>query len=149
MDRIDVSMLEILQEDGRISVSDLSKKLNLSRPSVSERMIRLQEKGIIDQFSAVVPPAAVGRDTLLMIQVSELKDTIQHFEKMIAEDTRVLECHRVTGEVSYFIKAAVEGMESLRELVDTLISYGNINTSIVLKSPVERRKILPEHREEE
>lgn len=149
MDHIDIEMLEILQEDGRISVSDLSKKLNLSRPSVSERMMRLQEKGIIDHFSAVVSPEAVGRDTLLMIQVSELKETIPRFEKMIAEDTRVLECHRVTGEVSYFIKAAVEGMDSLRELVDTLISYGNINTSIVLKSPVERRKILPEKREEE
>ncbi|WP_022793732.1 Lrp/AsnC family transcriptional regulator [Marinococcus halotolerans] len=149
MDHIDIEMLEILQEDGRISVSDLSKKLNLSRPSVSERMMRLQEKGIIDHFSAVVSPEAVGRDTLLMIQVSELKDTIPRFEKMIAEDTRVLECHRVTGEVSYFIKAAVEGMDSLRELVDTLISYGNINTSIVLKSPVERRKILPEKREQE
>ncbi|MDX6153646.1 Lrp/AsnC family transcriptional regulator [Marinococcus sp. PL1-022] len=149
MDHIDIEMLEILQEDGRISVSDLSKKLNLSRPSVSERMMRLQEKGIIDHFSAVVSPEAVGRDTLLMIQVSELKDTIPRFEKMIAEDTRVLECHRVTGEVSYFIKAAVEGMDSLRELVDTLISYGNINTSIVLKSPVERRKILPENREQE
>lgn len=149
MDHIDIEMLEILQEDGRISVSDLSKKLNLSRPSVSERMMRLQEKGIIDHFSAVVSPKAVGRDTLLMIQVSELKDTIPRFEKMIAEDTRVLECHRVTGEVSYFIKAAVEGMDSLRELVDTLISYGNINTSIVLKSPVERREILPENREQE
>lgn len=149
MDHIDIEMLEILQEDGRISVSDLSKKLNLSRPSVSERMMRLQEKGVIDHFSAVVSPEAVGRDTLLMIQVSELKDTIARFEKMIAEDTRVLECHRVTGEVSYFIKAAVEGMDSLRELVDTLISYGNINTSIVLKSPVERRKILPESREQE
>ncbi|MDZ5783321.1 Lrp/AsnC family transcriptional regulator [Marinococcus luteus] len=149
MDHIDIEMLEILQEDGRISVSDLSKKLNLSRPSVSERMIRLQERGIIDHFSAVVSPEAVGRDTLLMIQVSELKDTIPRFEKMIAEDTHVLECHRVTGEVSYFIKAAVEGMDSLRELVDTLISYGNINTSIVLKSPVERRKILPENREQE
>ncbi|WP_298788422.1 Lrp/AsnC family transcriptional regulator [uncultured Marinococcus sp.] len=149
MDHIDIEMLELLQEDGRISVSDLSKKLNLSRPSVSERMMRLQERGIIDHFSAVVSPEAVGRDTLLMIQVSELKDTIPRFEKMIAEDTRVLECHRVTGEVSYFIKAAVEGMDSLRELVDTLISYGNINTSIVLKSPVERRKILPENREQE
>lgn len=149
MDHIDIEILEVLQEDGRISVSDLSKKLNLSRPSVSERMTRLQEKGIIDHFSAVVSPEAVGRDTLLMIQVSELKDTIPRFEKMIAEDTRVLECHRVTGEVSYFIKAAVKGMDSLRELVDTLISYGNINTSIVLKSPVERRKILPEKREKE
>ncbi|SDW85437.1 transcriptional regulator, AsnC family [Marinococcus luteus] len=148
MDHIDIEMLEILQEDGRISVSDLSKKLNLSRPSVSERMTRLQERGIIDHFSAVISPEAVGRDTLLMIQVSELKDTISRFEKMIAEDTRVLECHRVTGEVSYFIKAAVQGMDSLRELVDTLISYGNINTSIVLKSPVERRKILPENREQ-
>lgn len=54
MDEIDVSLLELLQKDGRITISELSKKLALSRPSISERMYRLQEKGIIEGFSARV-----------------------------------------------------------------------------------------------
>ena len=133
MDQIDVQLLSILQKDGRMTISDLSKKLALSRPSVSERLQRLQERGVIQRFSA----------TQLFIQVSELKRKPEEFEDFIEQNEDVLECHRVTGPVSYFIKAAVCGMEGLRMLVDELIPYGNVNTSIILKSPVENRMITP------
>ena len=79
----------------------------------------------------------------IFIQVSELKRKPEEFEDFIEQNEDVLECHRVTGPVSYFIKAAVCGMEGLRMLVDELIPYGNVNTSIILKSPVENRMITP------
>ncbi|NGY85730.1 Lrp/AsnC family transcriptional regulator [Bacillus megaterium] len=141
MDQIDVQLLSILQRDGRMTISDLSKKLALSRPSVSERLRRLQERGVIQRFSATVSPKALGRDTQLFIQVSELKRKPEEFEDFIEQNEDVLECHRVTGPVSYFIKATVSGMDGLRMLVDELIPYGNVNTSIILKSPVENRMI--------
>ncbi|MCM3791799.1 Lrp/AsnC family transcriptional regulator [Priestia megaterium] len=143
MDQIDAQLLSILQRDGRMTISDLSKKLALSRPSVSERLQRLQERGVIQRFSATVSPKALGRDTQLFIQVSELKRKPEEFEDFIEQNEDVLECHRVTGPVSYFIKAAVSGMDGLRMLVDELIPYGNVNTSIILKSPVENRMITP------
>lgn len=140
---MDISLLQLLQEDGRITVSDLSKRLALSRPSVSERLLRLQERGIILGFSARVSPAAIGRNTLLMIQVSELKVSAQEFEQKIVADTDIIECHRVTGTIGYMLKAAVDGMDGLRELVDRLMPYGSLNTSVVLTSPVPYRHILP------
>lgn len=143
MDETDVRLLTLLQADSRMTVSDLSKHLALSRPSVSERVHRLQEKGIIEEFTARVSPAAVGRETILFIQISELKMAPLEFEKAIKEEEDVIECHRVTGETSYFIKAAVRGMEGLGHLVDRLIPYGKINTSVVLASPVPYRHILP------
>ncbi|GGJ16153.1 hypothetical protein GCM10008022_26720 [Paenibacillus hunanensis] len=72
MDTIDAKLLNLLQHDARMTISELSKQLALSRPSVTERLHRLQEKGIIEGFTAIVSPAAVGRSMLLMIQISDL-----------------------------------------------------------------------------
>ncbi|MGP7815656.1 Lrp/AsnC family transcriptional regulator [Niallia sp. 01092] len=143
MDKVDIQLLKILQEDGRITVSDLSKQLALSRPSVSERLLRLQEKGIILEFSARVSPAMLGRETLLFIQISELKEDAQTFEDYIKTEEDIIECHRVTGPISYTIKAAVSGIDGMRQLVDRLIPYGTINTSVILASPVPYRHLLP------
>jgi Lrp/AsnC family transcriptional regulator, leucine-responsive regulatory protein len=144
MDKIDISLLEILQEDARITVSELSKKLSLSRPSITERLHRLQEKGVIEGFSARVSPEACGRNTLLFIQISDLKIPAKQWENMIVAEQDVLECHRVTGHIGYVIKAAVNGMDGLRVLVDRLMQYSNyVNTSVILTSPVSYRPILP------
>lgn len=143
MDKVDIQLLKILQEDGRITISDLSKKLALSRPSVSERLLRLQEKGIIVEFSARISPAKLGRETLLFIQISELKGDAQTFEDFIKTVEDIIECHRVTGPISYTIKAAVSGIDGMRKLVDRLIPYGTINTSVILASPVPFRHLLP------
>ena len=122
MDEIDVSLLELLQLNGRITISELSKKLALSRPSISERMYRLQEKGIIEGFSARVSPPAIGRGVLVFIQVSELKVSVPDFEQLVKDDLDIIECHRVTGTVGYFLKAALADMDSMR------ITYRSINT---------------------
>jgi Lrp/AsnC family leucine-responsive transcriptional regulator len=143
MDRLDITLLKLLQEDGRMTVSELSKRLSLSRPSISERLLRLQEKGIILGFGARISPAAVGRNVQLIIQISELKVSPQDFEKRIINDEDILECHRVTGTVSYVLKAAVTGMDALSLLVERLMPYGNVNTSVILSSPVINRFILP------
>jgi Lrp/AsnC family leucine-responsive transcriptional regulator len=143
MDSIDRTLLKLLQEDGRMTVSELSKRLSLSRPSVSERMLRLQEKGVIAGFAARVSPAAIGRSMQLIIQLSELKVFPAEFEKRIMNDEDILECHRVTGTVSYMLKAAVSGMEDLNRLVERLMPFGNVNTSVILSTPVPNRSILP------
>lgn len=143
MDNTDIRLLEILQEDGRITVSDLSKKLALSRPSVTERLLRLKEQGIIHKISAKVSLKSVGRRVLLFIQVSEVTVPYHEFEAMIKDHPDIIECHKVTGMVNYILKAAVNDMNHLGKLIDHLIPYAVINTSIVLESPVEEKTILP------
>jgi Lrp/AsnC family leucine-responsive transcriptional regulator len=144
LDKLDIDLLKILQENARITISELSKKIALSRPSITERIIRLQEKGIIEEFTARVSLDAINRATILFIQLSSLKATNIEFEQMIKEDNDVLECHRVTGNTSYFIKAAVKDMSSMKLLIDRLMPYGDINTTIVLESPVPYRHLVPQ-----
>jgi Lrp/AsnC family leucine-responsive transcriptional regulator len=143
VDKLDIDLLKILQENARITISELSKKIALSRPSITERILRLQEKGIIEEFTARVSLPAIDRATILFIQLSSLKVSNNEFEIMIKEDQDVLECHRVTGNTSYFIKAAVKDMSNMKLLIDRLMPYGDINTTIVLESPVPYRHVVP------
>ncbi|QJC98439.1 Leucine-responsive regulatory protein [Bacillus mojavensis] len=143
MDEIDGKLLELLQEDARITIIELSKKLNLSRPSVNERLRRLQENGVIQGFTARISAEAIGKGTIVIIQIGNLKLECRRFEELIKEETDILECHRVTGTNSYFLKAAVATMKDLEALVDRLIPYGQLNTSVVLSSPILSRPLLP------
>ncbi|MBL6010614.1 Lrp/AsnC family transcriptional regulator [Bacillus halotolerans] len=143
MDGIDRKLLELLQEDARITIIELSKKLNLSRPSVNDRLRRLQENGVIQGFTARVSAEAIGKGTIVIIQIGNLKIECRRFEELIKEETDVLECHRVTGTNSYFLKAAVATMKDLEALVDRLIPYGQLNTSVVLSSPILSRPLPP------
>ncbi|WP_026975917.1 Lrp/AsnC family transcriptional regulator [Alicyclobacillus contaminans] len=143
MDDIDAKILEILQMDGRITISELSTRLMLSRASLTERIHRMQEHGILTGFTARVSPAKVGRPVLVWMQVSDLRVTCHKFEDTVQKMPDIVECHRVTGAASYVMKAAVASMERLEALVDALIEYGRINTSVVLSTPVAHRVILP------
>ena len=141
MDELDWKIIELLQSNARISISELSKELALSRPSITERIYRLQDKGVIEEFTARISLAAIGKEILLIIQVGGLKVSIEEFERIATKDPDIIECHRVTGDMSYFLKAAVDNMKSMRLLIDRLIPYGNINTSTVLASPVPYRHV--------
>ncbi|WP_126427408.1 Lrp/AsnC family transcriptional regulator [Brevibacillus marinus] len=143
MDHIDKQILERLQVDGRISLSQLSKELRLSRPSVTERMRRLQERGIVEGFTARISPAALDKNILVLIQLRELKSECKTFEEFVKADTEIIECHRVTGDSCYVMKAAVSSLERLEALIDRLLPYGQVQTSIVLSSPVTHRVLLP------
>jgi Lrp/AsnC family leucine-responsive transcriptional regulator len=143
LDKIDLKLLELLQKNARMTISDLSTELALSRPSITERLHRLQENKVIEEFTTRVSLQGVGREILLIILVGSLKVSISEFEQMAINTEEIIECHRVTGEVSYVIKAAVSNMNNMRLLIDRLILYGQINTSTVLASPVPYRYILP------
>ena len=148
MDDIDISLLRLLQQDSRSTVSELSKRLNLSRPSVAERIARLCEQGVIEEFTARVSPRSLGRRVLLFIELSSLKVSPQVFEERFSGDSALLECHRVTGRGDYILKASVNDIEGMTQLINRLIPYGNLSTSVVLESPVSHRHILPLPREE-
>lgn len=144
MDRIDFEIIKLLQEDGRMTISQLSQALSLSRPSVTERLHRLCDQGVIEGFNARISLPAIGRNILVVIQISQIRTGPDEFETMVAAHPDILECHRVTGSVSYFLKAAVADMNSLKNLVDHFVPYGTINTSVVLSSPVSYRVVIPE-----
>ena len=141
MNKIDAELIRLLQENSRATISELSKKLALSRPSIQERIAKLQEKNIIQEFTARISLPAVGRDMLLFIHLGSLKQSASVVEDMIKNDPDVLECYRVTGEYDYIIKAAVPNVDGMRKLVDRLMPLGDVNTSVSILSLIPYRHI--------
>jgi Lrp/AsnC family transcriptional regulator, leucine-responsive regulatory protein len=141
MDELDIKMLERLQQDGRITISQLSKELHLSRPAVNERFLRLQEQGVIEGFTAQISPEALGRIKVI-IQLSDIKIPCKDVEKRLLKEESIMECHRVTGNMSYLIKASVPSTEYLEQLIDRLVPYGKVNTSLILSSPIPGRLLF-------
>ena len=86
---------------------------------------------------------AIGRKVLLFIEIGSLKVLPEVFEKKFAFDDDILECHRVSGKSDYIIKAAVSNIEDMTQLINRLIPFGSLSTSVVLESPIPNRHIVP------
>ncbi|WP_337660423.1 Lrp/AsnC ligand binding domain-containing protein [Anderseniella sp. Alg231-50] len=120
LDMHDLKILEVLQTDGRISVSDLARRINLSSTPCAQRLRKLEMRGFISGYKAIVDPNAVKLDLLVFIQVT-LKETdentLQSFNSAIGRVPNVLECHMVGGDFDYLLKARVTGMNEYRKLL--------------------------------
>lgn len=139
LDPTDIAIIETLQDDGRISVSELGRKVGLSQPATSERLKRLEERGIIKAYRAIIDPAAVG---LRMMAVIRLRTTHQHIAaclKQFAGMPEITEVLRLTGEDCFHLKVFVPSPADLERIVDAIARYGSVTTAIVLRSEPPKR----------
>jgi Lrp/AsnC family transcriptional regulator, leucine-responsive regulatory protein len=148
LDDVDWQILEVLQEDGRISFSELGRKVAMSAPAVTERVRRLEDAGVINGYRAQVDLERLGRPIVAVVRSRPgfaHKDT---FEKAMQEADGVLECVRVTGEDCYVTKVCAGSMSDLESIVDVLAGYGETTTSLVLSVPVSERVVRRERESE-
>ena len=134
LDPTDVAIIEVLQEDGRIAISELGRRVGLSQPATSERVKRLEERGIITGYTAKINPAALG---LRMMAVIRLRTTHEHIHsclKQFSEMPHVMEVLRLTGEDCFILKVFVPSPQELESIVDTVARHGAVTTSLVLRS---------------
>lgn len=139
LDPTDVAIVEILQEDGRIGISELGRRVGLSQPATSERVKRLEERGIIAGYKAVVDPTALGLGTMAMIRLRTTHEHIQTCLKKFAEMPQVLEVLRVTGEDCFLVKVVVPSPPDLESIVDAIGRYGAVTTNVVLRAEPPKR----------
>ncbi|MGE7887044.1 Lrp/AsnC family transcriptional regulator [Bacillus cereus] len=142
MDEIDKKITLLLQEDARMTITEMTEHLHLSRPSVTERLKRLQDTGIIEKYTARISLDTIGKSIQAFLRIENLEIPCKKFEEKIYEEHRILECHRVTGESSYYLKVAVYSMKELEELIDIVIPFGTVKTSMILSSPIPYRPVI-------
>jgi Lrp/AsnC family transcriptional regulator, leucine-responsive regulatory protein len=148
LDAIDYKLIELLQQNARMTQMEMASAVGLSQPAVAERMRKLEQEGVISGYSARVNARKVGKDISAFIGVS-----IEHprynagFAKKILALPDVLECHRVTGSDSYLLKVVTENTESLDRLISELLrvipGVTRTLTSIVTSSIKEGSHITP------
>ncbi|WHZ10091.1 MAG: Lrp/AsnC ligand binding domain-containing protein [Burkholderiaceae bacterium] len=124
LDRIDLKILDTLQRDGRISMTELAGQIGLSTSPCSERVRRLERSGVITGYHARVDPAALGKTLLVFIEITLSAKSGDLFDKVRDELLHlpdVMECHLVSGGFDYLVKARLHGMNEYRNLLGDLL----------------------------
>ena len=133
LDRIDRKILRILQREGRIPFTELGERVGLSTTPCAERVRRLERDGVITGFHAHVAPAAVGAALLVFVEISlayKSGDIFEEFRRAALKLPHVLECHLVSGDFDYLIKARISEMASYRRLLgSTLLTMPHVRES--------------------
>jgi Lrp/AsnC family leucine-responsive transcriptional regulator len=145
MDGIDIRLLDILQRQGRTKRNDLAGAVGLSVPSVSERLRKLEEGGIITGYHARVDHRKLGRDITAFIFVTV--DSSRHYAKFLEHAgviDEIQECHAVTGDPSHILKIRTANTGSLEKLLAKIQAWPGVvstRTNLVLSTSKETSRI--------
>jgi Lrp/AsnC family leucine-responsive transcriptional regulator len=147
-DDIDLKILDLLLQDGRISHTAIGKETDLSSPSVYARIQRMEREGVIKGYTALLAPEKVGRGLAAFVRVrTQISDDEEDaFERFIQEEEQIVECHDVDGEDCYILKVRTTSAQSLQQLLKTIRSYPGITrtvTTIVLETLKETGAVRP------
>ena len=146
MDRFDRRILQVLQDDGRISNQDLADRIGLSPSPCLRRVRALEDAGIVTGYRALLNAKALGYTLMALIYISMDKHTparFEHFEKEICKIAEVLECLLVTGQdADYQIKVVVRDMDAFQELLLNRITriqgVTGVHSSFVLRRVIDK-----------
>ncbi|MGZ3601263.1 MAG: Lrp/AsnC family transcriptional regulator [Ktedonobacterales bacterium] len=136
LDSTNLRLLAELQRDPRLSMSELGRRIGMSAPAVTERVRRMEDTGIIRGYHLDVNPAALGLPIMLYIRVRPDPGQLPKIAELARRIPEVVECHRITGEDCFILKAHIPSMDQLDQLLDRLLLFGTTTTSIVQSSPV-------------
>lgn len=149
LDRIDLNILKILQQEGRISYVELADKVGLSTTPCMERVKRLEQDNIIEGYQAKVNPSAVGLNLLVFVEISlhyQSPSAFDDFKKAVADLPNIMECHLISGQSDYLLKTRISEMSEYRQLLgDLLINLPGIkeSKSYIVMEAVKDNQALP------
>lgn len=149
VDRTDRLILKHLQENGRISNVALAKKVNLSATPCHERVRRLEKLGFIKGYTALLEPGLVGAGLLVFVEIDLLRtspDAFRDFRREAKKLPELLECHLVSGNFDYLLKARVRNMQEYRDLLgEKILALPGVSDSrsYVVMEEVKESTVLP------
>ena len=133
------AILEALQINGRLSFSELGKKVGLSTPAVSERIRKLEESGIITGYCATLDLQKLGREITAFVSVRSTPDKNRKLIEFIKNSPVVEEGHYITGQASYILKIVVPKIKDMETFIGEASHFGATNTSVVMSTHVDRK----------
>jgi len=147
MDQMDKSILLLLEENARMTVSEISKRINLSVSAVSERLKRLENTGIIEQYTTIINPKYLNKNLTAFMSIAlegpRYGEQLQNFVK---KDDEILEGYYIAGEFDYIVKIITEDTESLKDILDRIKGIqgiGKTKTTVALSNIKNKHSILP------
>jgi len=152
LDRIDRRILNVIQQDARISNADLAREVDLSPSPCWRRLKALQEAGVIRQHVSLLDADAVGLPVSVFVSVSldkQIEDNLARFEAAVRERPEVMECYLMTGEADYLLRVVVPDLRAYERLVleqlTRIPGVANIKSSFALKQVSYKTALPLEH----
>ncbi len=141
LDTFDLKMIDVLAQDGRISVTELARQVGLSKSPVQARLKRLEEIGAIKGYRAIIDPIQLGRDHVAFVEV-KLSDTreaaLSAFNQAVAKVAEIEQCHMIAGAFDYLLKVRTRDMASYRavlgEKISSLPHVANSSTHVAMQA---------------
>jgi len=140
MDICGRKLLVELQANARLSLAELSRRIGLSPTATAERLKQMEEIGILRGFTVEIDREALGLDVMAFIRMSCPGQHYHRFIEYVQTLEEVRECHHLTGGDDFLLKVTTTSMADLEALIEALLPYGTPVTSLVLSTPVERRR---------
>ncbi len=130
IDKTDTKILNLLQEDARMTIKEIAGQLNLSTTPVFERIKRLEKKGIIDKYVAILNPKKIGKKVNAFVHLSIIdhsKEAVEGFVNQVIQYDEVMECHHITGDADFLLKIIANDIEQYNQFIlDKLSVVGNV-----------------------
>ena len=140
-DRKNVELLRLLQRNPRTPVSELARKIGMSNPAVKERLLRLQEGGIVEGYRLELNPRELGYPVMAFVRIRPLPGHVNKIAELVESIPQVTECHRITGEDCFILKVHLKEISHLDRVLARVLIHGQTTTSIVQSSPVPLRSL--------
>ncbi|BCJ38580.1 AsnC family transcriptional regulator [Actinocatenispora thailandica] len=139
LDDIDWAIVDQLQCNARLSLSELGRRVKLGSSATAERVRNLEASGVLTGYRAVVDLSKVGYPVLAVVRLKYPGNHHQPLRQLLAERREILECLRTTGDDCYTLKVAATSMGHLESLMDELAGLGSTTTSVVYSQPLPYR----------
>jgi len=136
-----VELLALLGDNPRFGISALARRIGMSAPAVRERILRLEDAGVIRGYRLELDPAALGYPVSAYVRVRPAPGQLSKVAELARSLQQVVECHRVTGEDCFVLKVHLPSIGDLDQVLDQFLAYGQTTTSIVQSTPVPLRSL--------
>ena len=148
MDDIDRKILKKLQENARITITDLSSEIALSMPAISERLKKLEASGVIKQYTTILDPALLNKHlmALMFLRFDNPKHGDQ-FTCLVKDEPEIKECYYITGDFDYSLKILTENTRTLEKLLTRIKNAPGVvktQTIVILSTITDSPSILPD-----
>jgi len=147
IDHLSIEILRRLQENARISFTEIGRKVGLTSPAVAERVKKMEDMGVIENYTTHISYAKLGYQLRAMITLRAFVGKLRPFLDKVVTFREVINCYRITGNENIIMEVVIQDQAHLEQFIDQLIIYGETRTHIILSnvvsdSPVMRKNEL-------
>lgn len=146
VDDLSLKILKCLQKNARVTFVEIGREVGLTSPAVAERVKKMEDVGIIENYKTIVSHTQLGYQLKAMITVRAFVGKLKPFLDVVKTFDEVLNCYRITGNENIIMEVVLKDQFHLEKFIDKLITYGETRTHIVLSDVISSTTVLKQRK---